>query len=616
MYTVIIYYDDSKCQVERYKFIFFSLQEDNQLYLCPCRSGDKVEDIVNLINELTQSRQEWKLILFVGMDCGIGKNIGASLPETMWSLIQFYTGKEFKDMPRVRGYFPEHLYCVICGEKPRVYGPATGLFTVDECFSEGDRPAPVDGRFRMFWFGMDRSCEKNEYFDWLRLDCLLLILAINQIPSGVLEYGYLYQLDIDIDREIFSQYVWERQQQLEKVGQYLEIVGSNLQKGGKAGEGYPENTGFTDSLDECRKKIRKPRPLRKLRRKDLRDADKLKQKLEENRREVHAQIYFPRGLLREEAARIQDKVEKRPEVGEMLSTAGRDLLEYRMWENLEKICKLKRVPLNQEEYERKYEEREEAILQCAQKKMKRSVKVLACLLLSVVEWGIIMPFLQYSVQKGREGFENLLYRLLIKDRLNRFPWEGIKGLWTYGVVWLVCLAAVFIIVFLCSFVKEICVIGCYSCITWKIGCRQEKKNSYLGRKMGTRQERKIRYYEKAVNLLAEYQYCIRLLKEQEERERDWEVKMNRLQGHRNAWKQNRAVCRQLKFFAYPEDEHEDMSADHFDIGEDPGQVEYYWIPFKESSAEAELNGSGYYVRGMFRFITQIHISKTVERGSK
>jgi len=595
MYTVILYKNDGGCLIEKYKFLFFSFQEDNQINLCPYEADTKAAEIVNTLNGLTQSRREWRLIVFAGAGYHIKKRPGKGMekaleqgiPEEVRKLIRLYTRKGSGDLPRVSGYFPDQLYCVVCGDRPIAQSRSSGLFTVDDAREFG-------GSFRMFWFDMDTSSRKNEMFDWFRLDCILLILAVNQIPSGSLEYGYLYHLDIDIDDEQFDRYVLEQEMRLKKVGQYLETVSDSLQRVRKTGEGYVEDTAFEDTLDECRRSMRKPGVIRELRRKDLRHQTQVERVLEANRREIHARIYFPKGLLREEAARIQDRVEKRPGAEDFLSAAGRDLLERRVWEKLEDICKKKRVPLKQTEYEREYEEREEAVRQCARKKMDRRVKVLACLLLSVLECVMLMPFLIYSV---RSGSATVLYSVMQWFHMDKLPWEGTKMMLTVAMLWVGCAAFAGMAVLLCSLVREMWLIHMY--------------HKHVCVRINKRQEQRIQYYEDVVNLLAEYQYCIRLLREQRERELNWEAKMKGLQNHRNVWKQNSAVCRQLRFFTRRDGEYADVPTVSFDIQEDPRQIEYYWIPFKEGQGKAELNGSGYYVRGIFGFITGIHIVKTL-----
>lgn len=614
MYTVIIYLEDELISIEKYKFIFYSLQEDNQLYLCPWREKATVGEIVNIVNEVTQNRQEWKLIIFAGMCSGPEQLLEGQMKEKVKELVRLYTSNDFKDedasdtsqshtdidfgkrrKPKIMGFFPDQLYYVVCESRRTGQGRPDQLLKVDDAMKFG-------GRFRMFWFDVDMSCEKSKYYDWFRLNCILLILAVNQIPSGVLDYGYLYHLDIDIDSEKFSRYVSEQEACLKQIEERLEYRGDELQRVRKTGNGYIEDTEFDDSLEECRKSIYKNREIVRLHRTDLTHQARLYGKLDKNRREVHARLYFPKGLLREEAARVQDRVEKRPGADEFLSIAGENLLERKMWEKLEEICKKKRVPLKQTEYERTYEELEEDVRRCAQKKMKLWIKIVSCILLSVLETVIIVPFFHYSIHianaAGENPTKNVLFRILECVGVDKvtWPWPGILQIGLF--VWAVCAGCVFLLVFVGGSLKEVLILYAY--------------HRHIHKKIINRQEQRINYYEEVVNLLAEYQYCIRLLQEQRERERDWEKSRAKLQYHRNAWRQNSVVCRQLKFFTESE-EIFNSAITSFDIQDDPGQIEYYWTPFKESRWQVELNRSGLHIRGIFNFITRVHITKTVCR---
>ncbi len=597
MYTVILYLKEEETPVEKYRFLFYSLQEDNQLYLCPWKRGangayEEARHILNVLNEITQSHQEWKLILYGGMAKVTESYLREEMPEEVRTLIQLYSGIRSESGMTIMGSFPEYVYYVVGSfvQFPTARKDSE-LFTID-------REGSLGKRFRMFRFRVDASCEKNRLFDLFRLNCALLALAVNEIPSAVTEYGYLYHLDLEIDQDLFGKYMMEQDRIIDEMRKYLEFEADRLQNQKNMGDGYPPEISFKDNLKRCNDSLEKGGSITKLRRKDLRRMAGLNEKLDKNMKWVRSRLSFPKGVLRKEASKMQEMVENEPGAGDFLSEAGRDKIEREIDDKLERICRTKTIQLSQGKFLDDFRRKDEIIRQCARKKMTPGIKAMTCLILTVMQMIMIMPFILYSWKEGKEGrTENLIYKIM--DQVNKgtgILQNGITGWLTAGFFFfLLCITLVFAVVL---------VLG-----TWYEWNILRNYHNHIFNGISKKQRQKAAYFEKIINLLAEYQYYIRLLREQRQREEKWEEDRRRLSRHRSTWKQSHAVCQQLRTFLDEREAFAELPASAVGIHGEPRQTEYYWIPFKDNKGMAELNRSGSYLKVLFYFVTRIQIRK-------
>lgn len=597
MYTVILYLKEEETPVEKYRFLFYSLQEDNQLYLCPWKRGangayEETRHILNVLNEITQSHQEWKLILYGGMAKVTESYLREEMPGEVRTLLQLYSGIRSESGMMIMGSFPEYVYYVVGSHvQYSIARKESELFTID-------REGSLGKRFRMFRFWVDASCERSRLFDLFRLNCALLALAVNEIPSSITEYGYLYHLDLEIDPDLFGKYVLEQEQTVDKMREYLESESARLQNQRNMGEGYPSEISFKNQLKKCSDSLAKGGSIIKLKWKDLSRITILNEKLDKNMKWVRSRLFFPKGILREEASRMQQMVESEQGAGDFLSEAGWDKIKREMDDRLEKICTTKTIQLEQERFIDEFKKKEETVRQCARKKMTPGIKTAACFVLTMTQMILITPFVFYSWAEGSGGgTENLIYEIMNQVNKGTGVLErGIAGwLLTGFIILLLCMALVFFIVQALGTGYECGILHNY--------------HNHIFNGINKKQRQKTLYYENVINLLAEYQYYIRLLREQKEREEKWEEERKRLSRHRSAWKQSYAVCQQLKTFLNEETYVSNLTQSSFAIQEEPGQIEYYWAPFKDGKGMAELNRSGSYLRVLFGFVTRIQIRK-------
>lgn len=594
MYTVILYPDEEPISIAKYKFVFSSFQADDQLYLCEWRKGSGIEKIVNILNEVTQSRSEWKLIIFAGMCQVMDTYFSREMPDELYQLVCLYSGRKLGYGITTLRSFPEQIYYIVCRTPQPPSGSKQAFYMVDQCQNFGNS-------FRMFWFEVNTDCEKNISYDLFRLNCAVLALAVNTIPSGLVEYGYLHHLEIDINKDLLAQYVLEREQTLQIIRQQLEIEGEKLQERHKTGVDYPAHTGFHVELNDLKEIAKKAGETEQVKPKDLRDLGKLSCKLENNRAKVLRRLCYPKGVLHGKAASLQKEVENASAAGNFLNEGGKDELERRKWETLEIICKEKREWLRQLDFEREFEEKEERVRKCAEKKITWKIKLLLGFLLSLLEFLMIAPFFWYSWSKRNDETEGKFIYTNILKHLSKFKpfhtWEGIESWPAWILLLLICAVIVFLCIFLAGLVAEITMIRAY--------------NKHMEQKLNEQQKEKGDYLVRILGELTDYQYCMRLSREQSEWEIKWNEERQRLRSHRSICRQSNVICLQLKSFINVEQIPENIEIIPVNIREDPQDIEYYWVPFKNSKGEAEINSSGAHVNVAFYFVTGVHITKTL-----
>ena len=120
--------------------------------------------------------------------------------------------------------------------------------------------------------------------------------------------------------------------------------------------------------------------------------------------------------------------------------------------------------------------------------------------------------------------------------------------------------------------------------------------------------------EEIVDLIARYQYAVRLKKDDFNRLSFFELRKKILSRHDCIRENGESLCRQLELLLG-----EDERAISFSIPEvfidftvDPKEVEYYWVPHRRSRNMADLNRSGYQINVFFGFISEIILKKTPE----
>lgn len=128
---------------------------------------------------------------------------------------------------------------------------------------------------------------------------------------------------------------------------------------------------------------------------------------------------------------------------------------------------------------------------------------------------------------------------------------------------------------------------------------------FLKEQMEDKAECKRKYLKDTLELVATYQYYVRLAREQRELEREWKQQNENLGHHLWIWQRSKATKLQLRYLL---DKEEQETVPHakvdVDFGTEPQEIPYYWTAYKGNCFMAELNHSGYMMEAALEFITR------------
>ena len=217
MYTIILLRTKNTVSFTRYQFVFLNLKIKGELELCFWEPGNEgtyengLRLVIKELNTRIKDHSEWKLVIY-DEECKNGE-----LDGSMKSLVRLFSGKrpDPADL-KAEGSFPvQILYVQSCEKK---YVPLTD--NTDLCYVDEERE--FGENFRMFRFELESGNSRAESYSGFKLYCTLLSLALGQIPYALMEAGYLYQLDIEIDRKLFAEYVLALVDRLSRIKEWQE----------------------------------------------------------------------------------------------------------------------------------------------------------------------------------------------------------------------------------------------------------------------------------------------------------------------------------------------------------------------------------------------------------
>lgn len=580
MYTVILYRNADQISIEKYKFMFGSFQEEQKIALVQWKT---VNQVICELNLLTEMHHEWKLIIFDGKRALEQKSSCLNMDPEISNIIVKYTDMYDSSSPQIKGYRPMHVWYVAYREKGmRMADIPARLQHIDEGRRFGER-------FRMFWMELDCSCGMNLQYDLFRLNCVVLTLAINDIPMQMLECGFLYELAVEIDRDLFAEYVLRQEECLNRIELLLERETELLYGKKSVGENFPDVEVKVSVLEKCKEKIERDQEVETISISDLNNYPELKRKLDYNRNVVKGLLYFPKGVLKEAAVLIENWVNEKAKVGAFLNEAGLDRLNREKWDAFEQMCLLKPEQVHQKEVEDSLREAQEYLLQKSEKKLGLPMTLAVIIALTLVEFIILLPFLYYSLYPT--GNNSVIVNAMV---------------WLSG--WAASKGALVIIILLLIFIE----ISFFYFVSIRLD-DMDAVHSYKRHLKRVMLNDKLKYMEKMLGWISEYQFCIQLEDEQIRLQKDWELNRGKLNRHRAVWKNAGIVCQQLKHLipdeaqsvCYPE-------VPEIEFGKEPQEIEYYSALYKSYYKEVELNRSGYYVRVIFDFVKRIVIMKTIQ----
>lgn len=579
MLTVILFHELNKELLLKYQFIFVNFQADHQIALCEWGDGMKEEDVYQRLDSLTSEHHEWKLLIFGGrLPAGgprsrNGDLSAADLPDYR-RLLEIYTDSPRKSRARhtVKGFLPVAVWFVGFQEK-RIW-----MRSGASAFRTVDRAREFGSTFRAIWFEVDNSSKMQAQFDLFRMTCGILVLALNDIPSYYLEFGYLYQMDVTVHRSDFAEYVVLLQEQLRQIGDLIRSAQKDLEKDYQTQAAYPGAALKKSSLTQNRQKLVGNVAREKIAARDLAEGFSLENKLDTNRRWLRAQLYFPKGILQQELEKMQAGVDAAPGAGYRLNEAARDRVEREQQSALDKLRtqRKKKSRLNQTLNKVKVLERD--MLLKKERWQWGGEKWVVLAALSAAEILLLLPFCLTA-----------LYT-------NHFPdWQ--RGLLLFLLLAGVpaCFCGLFCLISRLDFISAA---GSYE--------------GMLKRDIDGVQKEQLRYMEDTMNLIAEYQYGVRLQKEDLGRLAALEQRKKTLRRHSGTLENGRFVCQQLSVLLGEEElkPPQSVSCPSIDFTDDPNEVEYYWVPYRHSMNMANLNESGHMVNTFFSFVSKITLRKT------
>lgn len=516
-------------------------------------------EIVRKVNLMTEGHKIWRLLFFDGTNkmqppCFFTQGM-------ITKLINYYNGRITTGIPVKCGCYPEEIFYLGWSEKQDITGINRSEFV----------RLPSGPACEIYSFCMIASVDSeiSQRQSEFMTCCNLLILSINQFPVGFLSSKYLYYVEAEIDRKKFAEYVNRQYSDIVEIEKYFTLESQRMQEQRKKGVPCPEFHGV---------------PMDELTREDSPDVSILKSKiiwkespgvidyvLNQNSYEIRKWMHYPRGVMSGVVDSMEEKLDREKLAEGFLSIAGKDLLERQLENALQSLSGERKKAKWHGNFEYELRVRENGIRKRIRKRLVWMQKLVLFLIAAFIEvpflclaFNILLPYINVDVDTG----------------------TGIVS-----IVIAVAVAAVLLIMFL---VPE-----------WVFYFQRHKYTKFLKDQMKDKTEHIKKYLQRILELVAEYQYYIRLDREQRELSQKWEIRNKKLGHHLYIWQQSKAAKSLLRNLLDKE-EQEDVPHKKVDVDfeEEPQEISYYWTAYKGSRFKAELNDSGYMMEAALEFITR------------
>lgn len=595
MFTFILYWnvdrDESGFHLENFDFLFSFAEMQNKMVK---QSFDgQCESAVQEINLATEHLRDWKLVLFDGR-FKRAEEVTPFSPENIrpgWSeVLRKIFPKDLDEDSSLTGFLPREVWYIGCWGK-NVYVPqkdsdfARPMIWVRE--TEKNNPKSdhwtrqrvhdfvTIPSLRMCWTEISPESGMRRRQEELRLCCMLLILACNDIPPSFMSGDFLYHLRIQLDRERLAAYVGQLSQQNEELGEQIqkEIERYHVTEHERvsymrpnapppipdyvrhAGTGKEQEIKFKDFVQPLRLDI----------------------KLRDNRQWFYRHIYsFQEGLDRW-ISNPMPLVRQNRDV--LLDEAGIASAQAELKEALQTIYLKRQDENNPQKTAAQLLQKEEQLRQKSKLQPERSEKTLIKLILALAEGLTFGPF-------GINWVSHLLENTHIHEGTAFFISTLLISLAVY---------------FLFSLIPRISYFFSYD-VEYK---------SFLSDEM-REQAKKHENMSAVMHAIAQYRYHWRLLERQEEIKEELVRAKRHLMHHKATQKNAASVCGQLERML-GEDEYitgQTMLLPEIDFKKDPEQVEYYWFPLKGRRQTCNINNSGQTMDVIFDFISEFEVHRT------
>ncbi|MDE7210770.1 MAG: hypothetical protein K2O03_04910, partial [Lachnospiraceae bacterium] len=418
---------------------------------------------------------------------------GQEISEEMDVFLRILSGKKVADGNGnwMAGTFPSQLL-YIQGKK-KEYVPlkeTSSFFHMDG-----------EGRFgenvRMLWMDMESENERKKCFSEFKLCCALLSLAVGQIPYTFMEAGYRYDLDIEIDEEMFGRYVSILDERLEQIQACCERERENLKQRMRNKQAFPDVEFQKICFEEEGQGQDGRKDIKILTLWEMLGRDDIDDVLRQNRELLMEQMFYPKGLLREASQNIRKTVEDMKGTENFLDEVAEELLQKQIGETINEICLQKDAQLEQQRFEEGICRTEGMVREQAARMMEKKKCLLVLFFAGILELFVTEPYLIRYVLAER-GYGWWLWL-----------WFGLTAL---GTMIFVCLGYY---VYLLVLHKK---------------CWGTYKKKICGKLSEYRHNKKI-YLENILFLTLKYQYYEKIKREQKQFHKKWNEEREMLVFH-------------------------------------------------------------------------------------
>lgn len=590
MFTVILYYNKRQQEnqpylllLQEYEFLFTYEQLQNNLILLPFEQN--INKVLNDLNHYVRDLSEWKLILFDGRKVDDTKVHPYTIRKDWIEILKAFSkgGKGAKEKG-FSGAVPCEIWYLSCWNKGQ-YVTDTDSFQYS--IAQDEDGNNILDRFeirslRMCWLEMEDDTVMLCRHDQLRVSCLLLILACNDIPSTFVDGGYLYQANAVLERKEFAAYVMRRQQMNKELQKQLEYEEERAYQERQQTIDYDINKVFPGLfIDNC-SSVPNEKNYQKIKLKLVRSQSQLALKviLYKNRAWVIKCLYDFKDKLH---AYVTEKFPLPEEyVNNYLNTAGQEILRKEKNDALLSLCRDRENPDNPRKREKELYEREEKVYRLAEETLSRMGRAAVSICSALLIAGVLARPIWLKIKEPNESLRCFILRIL-------------------------SLIASVVLVLLPYF--EGCLI-------------EYSYNRFLKRVIKNEHKSRGDNVKKIINSIRKYQYYHALEQKQDFIRIALEQEQRRLLHHKAVLKNAEDSCRRMEQMLGKDEIAEKVSVivNNIDFGQEPENVKSYWnLPMNAASMgvfspntsdKRDLNSSGRQINVIFPFISNFTLHKT------
>lgn len=573
MHAIILLRIRNEDFFKRYQFIFIHAQMRGDVEICywDQREGsDKggLEETLRGLNDRIKGYAEWKLVIYDEWQEGMKAD------GEMDALLKILSGKKVPADGQCKvgigGAFPAQLFYVQSREKEYVPLGKNSTF----CYIGEDRR--FGENVRMLQLEVELGNSRQRSFSGFKLCCALLSLVVGRIPYTFMEAGYLYDLDIEIDQEVFGQYVSMLDERLEQIQICCEREHENLKQRMRNVESFPNVKFPKISLENKEQKEDGKRSIKILSFREMLQCSDIREVLSQNRELLMEQMFYSKGLLHEEGQKIRRTVENMKGTGNFLSEAAKELLQKRINETIHEICAQKDARLEQQKFEEEIYRTERMIEEQSDRLMEKKKRHWILFIFGMLELFITEPY--------------LIGYILSEQKNEWWPACIAVALGTIAVVYL----------------------GYYLYL-WVLHKRSwgAYGKKICGQLSEYRKNKKI-YLENILFLTQKYQYFEKIKREQRQLLEKWNQDREMLGCHVRMLENGKLGLESLLYLTGEEkrSKGEGGNSVKIDFTKEPKEEEYYCLPLQQESY-LEINYSGYRTRAGYPFILRMILRKSI-----